>query len=519
MQNNPDLQFRRQFIASSKKIELFKNWDNKEFPEENLFIYAHPDCEITTALSPNNNIKLALIGYVFDPNCPNKQNIDIIDELVSQETSIDSLSQKISNLAGRYIFVICIDNLKYVMNDMCGLRTVYYSLSDDQFHLASNPALLKKIIQLKPSKNYKIYTESKYYKNDIEYWLPSGLTLYDNVDQLVPNHYLDLNKHKQIRYWPYKKIKKQNLEEAAQKTANLLENLILSANNRFKLALPLTAGWDSRVLLATSKKYINDIYIYTLQFRWFVDDSSDIKIPKSITRKFGIPYNKLDCRKEMDPEFYKIYKSNVDLAHDDWAKISNGMKDEFPNNRVVLKGNGSEIARCSLYPTGKHNVTSANQLPVWNPEFLDLDFILEYLDIWMKDAQKICESFNVDIIDLFYMEILMGGWQAQWQLEWNIIQEEFTPYNYRPLIETMLGVPIKYRLHDKPILYQEIIKQLWPELLYWPCNPPSWNKKYQFKYYIADKLKAIGLYKTGLIIYHSTHPIYLKLKGYKKRND
>lgn len=515
MQNNPDLKFRRQFIASSKKTEDFKNWNFTEITEQNVFIYTHPDLEITTAISPNNKTKLALIGFVIDPNFPNRQNKNIIEELVSIETSIENLSHKISNLAGRFIFIICINDLKYVINDMCGLRTVYYSFTTDQFYIASNPSLLNKLIELKPSKNYKTYTESNHFKNDIEYWLPSGLTLYENVNHLVPNHYIDLKNNKQIRYWPHEKIKEQNLENATQKTASLLESLILSAKNRFQLALPLTAGWDSRVLLSASKKYIDEIYVYTLQYRWLVDSSPDIKIPKYITKKIGTPYNKLDCRKDMDPKFYQVYKSNVDLAHDDWAKITNGMKDTFPQERVVLKGNVSEIARCSFFPSGKHEeVTSASQLLFDWPEWLELDFIMEYLEIWLKDVKDLCIEFNIDIFDLWYMEIFMGVWQAQGQLEWDIIHEEFTPYNYRPLIETMLGVPIQFRLHDKPILYQEIIKYFWPELLYWPINPPSWNRRHQFKYYVADKLKKIGLYKTGLKIYQLSHPIYLKLKGY-----
>lgn len=516
MRINPDLEYRRQFIATSIKTDTFPSWDYTEINEQSLYIYSHHELEVTAVSSPNKEISLALLGFVIDPNYPNKKNRDIIKELVSFGPSIDKIVREISNLAGRYIFIICIDKRKYVINDMCGLRTVYYSIANDQFFIASNPAILKKVIELKPSENYRIFTESDHFKNDIEYWLPSGLTLYENVEQLVPNHYLNLKMNKQIRYWPHTKIKVQNLEDATHKTTGMLENLILSAGNRFQLALPLTAGWDSRVLLSASKKMINDIFVYTLQYRWLIDSSPDIKIPRYILKRFDIPYNKLDCRKELNPAFTKTYKSNVDLAHDDWMTITNGMMDHYPQKRVVLRGNVSEIARNCFYSEGHQGeITSANQLLFDWQEWSKIPFILDYLNCWIKNTKNISKENNLDILDLWYMEIFMGGWQAQGQLEWDIIHEEFTPYNYRPLIETMLGVPIKYRLHDKPRLYQEIIQQTWPELLYWPFNPPSWNKRHQLKYYMADKLKKVGLYNIGLKLYHIIHPLYLRIKGIK----
>jgi len=473
--------------------------------------------EITSSFNSGSKIKLVLLGFAINPESPEKQNQDIINDLLSSCTSTDDYINRISDLAGRFVFIFSLNSRKYVIHDMCGLRTVYYSINDEGLFIASQPLLFNNLFEIKPSENYKTYIGSEHYKNDIEYWIPTGLTLYDNVKQLVPNHYLDVAADEQIRFWPVKKIEKQDLTKATAKSANMLERLILSAKNRFKLALPVTAGWDSRILLAASKDLLKDFFVYTLQYRWLVDKSPDIKIPKYMLRRFKTPFNKLDCRMEMNPEFYKTYKSNVDFAHDDYAKITNGMIDKFPQDRVVLRGNVSEIVRCSFYPDGKHDeITSADQLLANWPEWNDIPFIMEYLENWMNSVKEMCKEYNVDILDLWYMELFMGAWMAQGQLEWDIIHEEFTPYNYRPLIETMLGVPIKYRLHHKPVLYQKILKHLWPELLYWPINPPSWNKRHQFKYFIANLSKKAGLYSFGREVYRIIYPAYLKLKGYKK---
>lgn len=516
MHHFSNLKFRRQFIASSNKITAFEKWNKTEFTNESLHIKTHPDLEINTITDPEKKLSIALLGFIIDPNFPDQKNKDILEDLVSSFASIDALIRTISDLAGRFIFIICHQNAKYVIHDMCGLRTVYYTISKGEFYLASNPAILKEVLDIKPTENYQTFVESNHIKNDIEYWLPCGQTLYENVDQLVPNHYLDVNNNQQVRYWPFRKIQDQNLEEATLKTSSILESLILSANKRFKLALPLTAGWDSRILLSSSKKYLDSFFLYTLQYRWLIESSPDIKIPKYILKEFKIPYHTINCLKDMDPEFYKIFKSNVDLAHDDWAKITNGMYKSYPHDRTVLRGNVSEIARCSFYPEGKHaEVTSASQLPVAWPEWLELKFIMDYNENWLKNVKDLCKDNNIDIFDLWYWEIFMGGWQAQGQLEWDIIHEEFTPYNYRPLMETMLGVPTKYRLHEKSLLYQKIINHNWPKLLYWPFNPASWNRRHQVKYAISDLLKNIGLYNLGLKFYRFAHPIYLRIKGYK----
>ncbi len=513
---DPDLKYRLQFIASSKKTNDFANWQYTGFPDENLNIYTHPDLQITYSTNSVNNLTLILIGFAIDPNFSNKKNEDILNELVDKGFSFQELTRQIANLGGRFVFIVSLNGNKYVIHDMCSLRTVYYSITKDHFYIASQPLIFNCFFKPKPSADYKVYTESQHYKNYLEYWLPCGLTLYENVNQLVPNHYLDIQLNKQIRYWPYKKIEKQDLTEASIKASNTLENLIHSANNRFKLALPLTAGWDSRLLLAASKKYVKNIFIYTLQYRWLVEKSPDIILPRYIVKKFKLPYHKIDCRTEINTEFYKIYKSNVDMAHGDWASITNGMFNKFPKKRVILKGNVSELGRNGFYSEGKYNeVRSSKDLLFDWQDWSEMPFILDYLDNWINSVKGICNETGMDIIDLWYMELFMGGWLAQSMLEWDIIHEQFIPYNYRPLMETMLGVPVKYRLHDKPILYGMIMQQLWPDLLYWPFNPPKWNKRFRFKYFLADQSKKIGIYKAGLKLYNLSYPIYLKLKGYK----
>jgi len=276
----------------------------------------------------------------------------------------------------------------------------------------------------------------------------------------------------------------------------------------------LTAGWDSRTILALSRKWLPEFFIYTHQMRKMDVESPDIVIPKAISKKLGFEYHILDCQQEVDDEFRKLYQSSSDLPHDDWLKIANGLYKYFPKERIVLAGNISEIARCSLYKDGHHEeVTSPIQLAVDWIEWREIPYIQDYMGKWLAEAKDLCENYHIDVYDLWYMELFMGGWLTRNFNESDVVFEKFTPYNFRPWVTKMWGVPVKYRLHDHPVIYGKILEKCWPELLYWPFNPPHWNKKFRLKYFVADKLKKIGLYNGAYKVYNKLHPVYMKMKS------
>ena len=104
----------------------------------------------------------------------------------------------------------------------------------------------------------------------------------------------------------------------------------------------------------------------------------------------------------------------------------------------------------------------------------------------------------------------MGSWQAQSQLEWDIVQEVFALFNYRPLLEIMLGTPVKYRIAENYSLYKGIINHSWPALLKWPINPL--NKMDMFKEWFIMLLMRIGIYKQVQGQYHTVKHFLRKMK-------
>jgi hypothetical protein len=73
---------------------------------------------------------------------------------------------------------------------------------------------------------------------------------------------------------------------------------------------------------------------------------------------------------------------------------------------------------------------------------------------------------------LLLWEQLLGNWGAVGNSESDIAIEEFDPFNSHYVYETLLGVrgmPVGQGRND---LFVEMIRQMWPELLALPINPP-----------------------------------------------
>src|SRR4029077_6543503 len=95
---------------------------------------------------------------------------------------------------------------------------------------------------------------------------------------LLPNHSLDLHRWTIRRFWPRKARGRLPLKEAAEKGAKQLRALTLAASRRFPLSLPLTAGRDSRALLAAARDVAKEVHFFTLEMPDMIHNRTDLRI-------------------------------------------------------------------------------------------------------------------------------------------------------------------------------------------------------------------------------------------------
>ncbi|MEX0685920.1 MAG: hypothetical protein WD267_12605 [Balneolales bacterium] len=492
--------FRRQFLISEVPCASLE-WNYCIL--DKFHIYVHPDLEFTIIKHEGERKGAILLGDMIDPFQPEQSNFDLLQNLIKHSKSIDQAHSFLHSMGGRFVLVINLNDDTFVFHDPCGLRSVYYLQRNGINYLASQPKIFEHLFPLKTGNDYQTYHHSKF-KNHPEPWLPSGYSLYEDVYHLVPNHYLQLSNLKQVRYWPVEKLGTNGLDDIAMEAAVLLKQLMHAGNARFDLALPLTSGWDSRLLLAACRDITRDIYFYTLLHDKTKISWSDIRIPKKLLHALGYDHHLINCLNEVDQEFSKAYKSSY-MAHRCWEKMASGMISAYPEGKVCVKGNCSEICRCFFRNIDQYpeSISTENLLQT-RKGWKDLPFVYDQLAEWHKQSTDIAKDMGIDILDLFYWEHRMGSWQAQFQLEFDSIHECYTPYNHRGLIELMLSVSPKFR-GPPYLLYQKMMEILWPEVLGQPINPPS-TAKAKVRSGLREALYILGVGNIAKKMYRAVYP-------------
>jgi hypothetical protein len=458
----------RQFLFVGKDVSHFSNWKRCETAKG--VIYHQPDLSVCQLRAPN--LTISLIGYAIDPFEPTRTDAMIVGRLaVKAASSLEELLLSAAALAGRWALLVESDRYEVMLHDPCGLRQIFYSdtrhavsfcasqavTAAKVFALRFDPAAIEGLSRVQPSR-------------DNEYWWPGDSTQFEGVKCLLPNHFLDLRTRIPQRFSSVGPGRR-SVSDAAREAADLLKRLIDGAASRYSLALPLTAGWDSRSLLAACKSSDARPHCYTLRMPGMLETHQDIRIAKALASRLGRSHQVIDCSQEPSREFLDLYRASVDPAHDEAAAMAYALARTYPIGSVSISGHASEIARCFYHPTPRYApIDAADLAELTNMQ--STEFVLREFGKWLHDARPAARQTGIDVLDLFYWEQRVGRWAANGQAQWDCIHERFTPFSCRPLLYLLLSVEPKFRRYDY-YLYTKMIQNLAPEVLAEPINPDA----------------------------------------------
>lgn len=477
------LLFRRQFLLSREPIPELGYWNHLVLKNE-FHLYAHPDLNVSSANMGERNI--ILIGYILDYRNAQKTNQDIVNDIIKSTDSFSSFIKNIKIYAGQYV-LIYLDNDKFnLLHDPLGLREVYYCHVLNRIICGSQPNLIVKFAQpeILPTKNDMKFN---FFKNELpkvrqgRLWVGDE-TYYDEIKHLLPNHCFDINKQRAFRYWPNEPIQKLYLNEAVDRACEYLKGILRSASNRYQLMMAVTAGNDTRTLLAASRDIRNKIYYFINKHKNMDDKHPDILVPKAIFEKINLPFHVHEYDQNVPVQFEKIFFNNVFLASKKYLPVIYNIYYKKHSSKINLLGVG-EIGR-GFY--GKRPRKLTGYFLARALKYKDSLFAIKECQKWLNEAEPISEFYNVDIMTLLLWEQLLGNWGVVADSESDIAIEYFDPFNSHYLYEVLLGVDKKYA-EDR--LFGEIINKMWPELLEFPINPPK-NRYQKIRIY----LNRLGLF-------------------------
>lgn len=459
------LAHRRQFILGPEPPLADPAWATTTVAGK-FCMASHPDLPVTQVDS--NAVELTLIGVILDPDAPQRSDREVVESLLPEAFDEDALHQGLRRMGGRWaLFVAAEGREPYVFHDPCGLRQIVHARTHDGVWCASEPLLLARQLSLQADPAAIRFLNSPYARSYTEFWLPGTTTPFLGVAQLLPNHALGLTTQRVRRYWPKTPWPRRSLADAAAEAAHLLRGIVEAAAFRFPLAFELTAGVDSRAVLAAGRPIVNDAYIYTLTNPDLAFAERDAAVAERLAVVAGVAHHRIACPSTMDPAFAAFYRGNTASAHETWGATVEGLLGQFPAEHVALSGSCSEISR-----RGYRRIHPVDPAGLARLENMGMEpFVLAAIKDWLADARQIPFSSDEILVELYYWEARMGRWLGSAHSEFDVAQETLAPFNCRAVAETLLGVDIPDRDPPASLVHKRIIEQLWPELLTAPFNP------------------------------------------------
>lgn len=467
--------FRRQFILGSHYIKSFPKW-NKVSINDEFFLSIHPDLDVLKITFKENTI--VLLGYILDPFNPSFSNEDIINSIAEEISVADDIFQYIYSLCGRFVFIVKIADETRIFNDAAGYRQIFY-YTDDKKNVwcASQPSIMAEEFGLETDPSIEEdLSKLPLIRDEAARWYPGNITLYKGIYHLTPNHYLNLKNVEVKRYWPVKSLKTISVEKAAECSARILQGAFESASRRYDLALAVTAGYDTRALLAACKIFKEKIHYLTHTHSNLDENGPDIQVPRKLLERYGLKHHIVYHSNNVADDFQKIFKKNVTGAKELHNKNAFAFYKYFETigkEMVVAQGEAGGLGKrfYRLPPFYEINEKSlATVVGMRGSRIAELA-----IKEWLNSANK-AVALGINILDLLYWELRLGNWSTLAISSYDIVFEGFIPFNCRKLMECLISVDAKYRLTGKRI-HLSLIKQMWAELLEFPLNPFANNKE------------------------------------------
>ena len=393
---------------------------------------------------------------------------------LSKVKTLQDLETYIEGLAGRFLVLVSAFEADRVYFDpTAGLSAV---LSEKDGGLASSVHLLvSRDIVPEPAVDVADVLARK-----AQFLL--GETCDAHCRRVYANHYVDLNSMTMVRHWPKSDVgfedSRYTRGEAATEISSRLSQIISALAKGTSVALPLSSGTDSRILLAASTSSLGDIDEFYVHDIYFIT-RFDREGAQMLSDAVGVDLTVIDAQ---SAKFMSVMtqEEEDDLRRKMAVRTSlsfNGIDSRTvravsltPKTALVMRGNVAEMTRANkwTHATARHGATPRDGLAAllnMRAEHLEdrvepgrLVELTERYEAW---ADTLPLGARKRIPDMAHAEVFMPGAP-------NNVYYAFTrnfyinPFNDRRLLELTAWFPPLARRRRK--LVNKIIAHSAPDL-------------------------------------------------------
>lgn len=441
-------------------------------PGGEIHVHAHPDIGVFDILDASSARIGLLIGFPIDlqERCVLSGPLRVASLL---SAGIDATAETVlDRLGGRFLLLLTISSEGRIYPDCAAQVPCVYSPEKGMAGSTADVIL--------PDVEYEaLFRRDLYSALDIENdgWFPGGLTAHEGVERLLPNHVLDLRDWSQKRYWPTEPVERtqspeNSLEEISQIIRIQLEALL---NGPKKVAQALTAGNETRLMLACARPYLDAIEFVTLEGD--TPRADDTVISRRIAHDLALNHSMLP-RVVADEATVAHYMRRGGHCVGGPNRLTHPSLAPLRDGHVFVGGAIGEVGRAFFWHGEDRQDTLLTEEMLVGRMGLPAQPMLEdRLNDWLKRLQEVD---SLIALDLAYLEQRVGPWGgAQMFSDPTLIRHN--PLGTTRSIKLMLGLPDAWKRES--MLTSGIIRMHWPELLSYPFNSQG---------AVRDLLKQLG---------------------------
>ena len=453
-----------QFILCKSVSGIPESWSRRNIGAWHLGF--HPALPVVEILASDSSVIGWLLGYP----------ISLGGELLSGDVRLPLLPVEngggeqfetlLYDYSGRFVAIYLTPRTERFYLDPCGSLAAVFC--PKQQIVASTTTLIPYVegCEDKMIPELRIPEEDHYY--------PFGLTPRRFVERLLPNHYLDLETWQAVRHWPTGEIAaNQDVVGSGLDIASILKKNISAVARKHSVNMGLTAGRDTRMLLACARDYIEHIQFYTFAIPHPIA-KIDCQIAPKIARRLDLDYVMVPferaTQKDLDAWLYRT----GNCVSGFWGYVRTYGRLE--PSRPVLIGSAGEIGRSFHWRQGDSETSPVDGEDLLNRRRLPITSeIRSRADRWLEELPV---RNTLTIWGLLYIEQMLGCWSGP--LGYGLVSSLFylSPYSSRRILELMLSLPAEYRRNM--MLEEDLIGREWPELLDFPFNWPMGLRRYAY---------------------------------------
>jgi hypothetical protein len=397
-----------------------------------------------------------LLGLAIDDRGDLFGGVQTVPFAAPAQVEGELFEQWLYGLGGRFLAVLLANDLRRVYLDPAGTLAAVYDATEPA--VASTETLL--VGDTRPMRGPLQPNQ----------FFPAGLTAYPHLRRLLPNHYLDLDRWRPVRHWLTASLPRATAAEVpglVETIAGVIRRQVQAVTRRWPAYLGLTAGRDSRMILACSRDFVDQLTCITFDYQEKPSDLTDVHAACILARHLRLRHQIVPIKAPTD-ELQASYLRRIGHAgHFGKARdFDYACRMHLDLSRALLTGFAGEVGRSFYWrkftgaspEPGAGELLRAMLLPAEEP-------LLTALVAWRAGLQP---EDTWALLDQMYLEQRVGCWAAPHFYGAAPFAAKVTPFCHRQIFAAMLRLPIDYRASQS--LATDLIRLTWPELGAWPFN-------------------------------------------------